>query len=40
LQLLSAVQEFGLNLDGYIHLLLPPIMQLLDQQLIEKEVKM
>ena len=40
LQLLHAIQDFGINLDGYIHLLLPPIMQILDQSGVDTEVKM
>jgi FKBP12-rapamycin complex-associated protein len=30
LQLLNALQKFGTNLDEFLHLLLPPIVKLLD----------
>lgn len=30
LQLLNAIQQFGANLDDYLHLLLPPIVKLFD----------
>lgn len=29
-QLLNAIQQFGANLDDYLHLLLPPIVKLFD----------